>query len=43
MIFPVGDDQVEGGRRPYFTYLFIGINLVVFMYQARMPPEALEQ
>lgn len=43
MIFPIGDDQVEGGRRPYFTYLFIGLNLVVFIYQALMPPAALEQ
>lgn len=42
MIFPIGDDQVEGGRKPYFAYLFIGINLVVFIYQALMPPAALE-
>lgn len=43
MIFPIGDDQVEGGRRPYFAYFFIGLNLVVFIYQALMPPAILEQ
>lgn len=33
MIFPVGDDQVQGGAKPIFTYLFLVMNIVVFLYQ----------
>lgn len=42
MIFPIGDDQVRGGSRPFFSYLFIGINLAVFLYQVILPPQGLE-
>ena len=33
MLFPIGDTQIEGGRTPLFTYAFIFINVVVFLYQ----------
>ena len=33
MIFPIGDDQVQGGAKPVFTYLFLAANIVVFLYQ----------
>src|SRR5690625_6311616 len=33
MIIPVGDDNVEGGARPFFSYGFILINILVFGYQ----------
>jgi len=42
MIFPIGDDQVKGGSKPFFTYLFIGINAIVFLYQVILPPAELD-
>ena len=38
MIFPIGDEQVQGGHKPFFSYLLIGINILVFMIQVTMPP-----
>lgn len=43
MIFPVGDDQVRGGSKPVFSYLFIGINVLVFLYEASLSPDALNE
>ncbi len=37
MIFPIGDDQVKGGCRPYFSYSFIVLNVVIFLFQTQMP------
>lgn len=31
MIFPIGDDQIKGGSPPIFSYLFIIINIAVFV------------
>lgn len=42
MIFPIGDDQVKGGSKPFFSYLFIGINVAVFLYQIILPPPELD-
>lgn len=42
MIYPIGDDQVSGGSKPFFSYLFIGINLIVFLYQIVLSPADLE-
>ncbi len=42
MIFPIGDDQVQGGAKPIFSYLFIGINVLVFLYQATLQPDCSE-
>ena len=33
MIFPIGDDQVEGGSFPIFSYAFIALNILAFFYQ----------
>jgi membrane associated rhomboid family serine protease len=37
MFFPIGDVQVERGHKPLFSYLFIAINVLVFLYQVTMP------
>ncbi len=33
MIFPIGDDQVKGGHRPWFSYSFIVLNILFFLYK----------
>ncbi|WP_420458571.1 rhomboid family intramembrane serine protease [Neolewinella sp.] len=43
MFFPTGDDQVRGGHRPHFSYGLIALNVLVFVYQASLGPEAGEQ
>ena len=40
MIFPIGDQNVIGGHRPLVSYAFIGLNVLIFLYQASMSPEA---
>ena len=37
MIFPIGDEQVVGGHKPIFSYAFIGINVLIFIYQFMLP------
>lgn len=37
MIFPVGDEQIKGGYKPYVSYTLIGINVLVFLFQVMMP------
>ncbi len=37
MFFPIGDTQVQGGHRPIISYLFIGINILVFLLQMSTP------
>jgi membrane associated rhomboid family serine protease len=43
MFFPVGDDQVRGGHRPNFAYGFIALNVLIFLYQVNLGPEAGQQ
>lgn len=38
MIFPIGDEQVQGGHKPVIAYSLIGINILVFLFQVSMPP-----
>lgn len=38
MIFPIGDDQVEGGDKPIFTYFFLGMNVIAFIYMLFFSP-----
>ncbi len=33
MIFPIGDEQVYGGHKPLFSYSFIGLNIILFLFQ----------
>ncbi|MFK7903720.1 MAG: rhomboid family intramembrane serine protease [Chitinophagales bacterium] len=42
MIFPIGDDQVRGGHHPLFSYSFIAMNVLIFLYQASLPIPDLE-
>ena len=42
MIFPIGDDQVKNGYFPIFSYAFILINVVIFIFQAQMPTAQLQ-
>ena len=37
MIFPIGDTNVRGGAKPFFTYSFILINIVIFILQTTVP------
>lgn len=37
MIFPIGDTQVKGGYKPFFSYLFIGLNVIVWLLQISTP------
>ncbi len=39
-MIPIGDD-VPGERFPFLTYLLIGLNLLVFLFQLSLPPEGL--
>lgn len=34
MIFPIGDTQVKGGHYPYVSYLFLALNVLVFIAQS---------
>jgi membrane associated rhomboid family serine protease len=35
MIFPIGDDQVKGGHFPLFSYGFILLNILAFVFQSQ--------
>ena len=37
MFFPIGDTQVQGGHKPYVSYTFIAINIIVFLIQIATP------
>lgn len=43
MFFPIGDDQVKGGYFPFFSYLLIATNVLVFFYQAALSVPEFEQ
>ena len=43
MIFPIGDENVSGGSKPYLSYSFIAINLVIFFFQVSMEPSDLNR
>ena len=40
MFFPIGDDQIKGGAYPFFSYTFLILNILVFLYQISLNPEA---
>ncbi len=33
MLFPIGDEDVTGRHKPLITYILIGMNVLVFMFQ----------
>lgn len=39
MFFPIGDDQVQGGSKPLFSYTLIFLNVLVFFYEFSLGPE----
>lgn len=43
MIFPIGDDQVEGGARPYVSYAFIVLNCLGFGLELSLSDQSLNQ
>ena len=43
MFIPIGDDNIKGGHYPLFSYSLIVLNVLVFVYEASLAPEALEQ
>ncbi|TNE49105.1 MAG: rhomboid family intramembrane serine protease [Bacteroidetes bacterium] len=40
MLFPIGDDNIDGGHPAIFSYLFLFLNAGVFIFQASMPEGA---
>ena len=36
MFFPIGDENVKGGHKPYFSYLLIAINVALFFYELQL-------
>ncbi|HUN15274.1 MAG TPA: rhomboid family intramembrane serine protease [Saprospiraceae bacterium] len=42
MIFPIGDQQIEGGYKPLFTYSLIVMNVLVFFYEISLPVDVTE-
>ncbi|NNC94596.1 MAG: rhomboid family intramembrane serine protease [Chitinophagales bacterium] len=43
MIFPIGDDQVRGGSIPIFSYGFIVLNILIFIFQLSLTEQGLYQ
>ncbi len=37
MVFPIGDDNIERGCKPIFSYLFLGLNVAIFLFQSTLP------
>ncbi len=37
MIFPIGDTNVTGGHKPYFSYSLIALNIAIFLIQVMTP------
>jgi len=33
MLFPIGDDNISGGHKPYVTYAFLVVNILIFIFQ----------
>lgn len=40
MFFPIGDENIKGGYKPIFSYVFLILNVLVFFYQFSLSPEA---
>ncbi|MDQ3142962.1 MAG: rhomboid family intramembrane serine protease [Bacteroidota bacterium] len=42
MFFPIGDDQIHGGKKPIFAYSLIFVNILVFIYEINLGREGSE-
>lgn len=40
-MFPIGDDNVRGAGIPIVTYALIAMNVLVFLFQNSLDPNAL--
>src|SRR5690606_11334705 len=40
--FPIGDQNVEGGSKPFVTYSLLLANILLFYYHFTLPPDAFE-
>src|SRR4029450_2501821 len=43
VMFPVGDDRIEGGPAPLITVGLIALNVVAFLYELGQPSEGAPQ
>lgn len=43
MIFPIGDDNIHGGAKPYITYLLLGANFLIFIYEYSLSEVQLQE
>ena len=43
MIFPIGDDNIEGGHKPIISYSLIFINVIIFLVQLSIGEETMLQ
>jgi membrane associated rhomboid family serine protease len=41
-MFPIGDDNPKGRGLPIITYILIGINVLIFLYELTLSPAALQ-
>jgi membrane associated rhomboid family serine protease len=41
MFFPIGDENVRGGTFPLFSYSFIALNILIFLFEISLTPGAL--
>ena len=39
MFFPIGDDNIKGGSKPFFTYFLLAINIALFLYELQLGQE----
>lgn len=42
MFFPIGDDNVQGGYKPLFSYTLILVNVLVFLFEFSLNQDAAE-
>ena len=42
MFFPIGDDNVQGGYKPLFSYTLILVNVLVFLFEFSLQQDAAE-
>jgi membrane associated rhomboid family serine protease len=42
MIFPIGDDKITGKCFPIFSYTFVALNVLAFLYQMSVPEDGQE-
>jgi len=40
MFFPVGDDQVIGGHKPLFSYSFLVVNILIYIFQLTLSEQS---